>query len=375
MRTAPKKKMFALAAAVSIATLALAGCSSGSSTSGGKPQITIGVTVYAMSSFITQGQQGMNAYAAANNIKLDWTSANNDVSTQANQMNQLINAKVSAIIIVPVQADSLKPQVAAAKAAGIPVIEVNTALTSAAVDASVEPDDVAAGKQEATMMVKALGGKGNVVILQGPLGSSPEINRGKGIQEVLDQNPGIHVLAKDTANWDRTQAVTKTSNWVSAFGSKIDGVISQNDDMAIGAIKALQQGNLTGVKVVGIDGIQDGQVRRDDWDFAPARHGRTSDRSGRRGENRPQGEGRQEPDLHDAAGHLGQRRRSRQERRDRAERLRQEPAEARRLERYVREHRLRGPAGSGEVGAERTATFGWGLLEPHPPVHSQRKAS
>ncbi len=258
MRTAPKKKMFALAAAVSIATLALAGCSSGSSTSGGKPQITIGVTVYAMSSFITQGQQGMNAYAAANNIKLDWTSANNDVSTQANQMNQLINAKVSAIIIVPVQADSLKPQVAAAKAAGIPVIEVNTALTSAAVDASVEPDDVAAGKQEATMMVKALGGKGNVVILQGPLGSSPEINRGKGIQEVLDQNPGIHVLAKDTANWDRTQAVTKTSNWVSAFGSKIDGVISQNDDMAIGAIKALQQGNLTGVKVVGIDGIQDG---------------------------------------------------------------------------------------------------------------------
>lgn len=254
-------KKFLIAAALTTTSIVmLAGCSSGTAVgakSGEKP-ITVGVSVYNMSSFITQGQQGMNAYAAANNITLNWNSANNDVSTQANQMNQFINAKVDAIIIVPVQADSLKPQVAAAKQAGIPVIEVNTALTGATVDASVEPDDVAAGEQEATMMMKALGSKGNVVILEGPLGSSPQIDRGKGIMNVLEKNPDVKVLAKDTANWDRTQAVNKMSAWVSAFGHKIDGVISQNDDMAIGALKALEQGGITGVKVVGIDGIQDG---------------------------------------------------------------------------------------------------------------------
>ncbi|WP_308467922.1 substrate-binding domain-containing protein [Rathayibacter soli] len=253
-----KHTLGAVAAIVAIgSSLILSGCGAGDPTAGSKT-VTVGVSVYDMSSFITQGKQGMEAYAKANNITLEWNSANNDVSTQANQVNQFVNQHVDAIIIVPVQADSLQPQVAAAKAAHIPVIAVNTALSSAKLDANVQPDDVAAGEQEATMMVKALGGKGNVVILQGPLGSSPEINRGQGIDNVLAKNPDIKVLAKDTANWDRDQAVNKMSNWVSAFGSQINGVISENDDMAIGALQALKQGKLTGVKVVGIDGIQDG---------------------------------------------------------------------------------------------------------------------
>ena len=82
-----------------------------------------------MSSFITQGQEGMQAFAKDNNIELLWNSANGDVATQANQVDQLINQKVDAIIIVPVQADSLGPQMASAKAANIPVIAVNTALS------------------------------------------------------------------------------------------------------------------------------------------------------------------------------------------------------------------------------------------------------
>lgn len=239
------------------ATLALSGCGAGDP-SAGADSITVGVTVYDMSSFITQGKEGMEAYAKANDINLQWNSAGGDVSTQANQMDQYVNAKVDAIIIVPVQADSLQPQVAAAKAAGIPVIDVNTELTGADLDASVQPDDVAAGEQEATMMVDKLGGKGNVVILEGPLGSSPQIGRGKGIENVLAKNPDVKVLAKDTANWKRDEAVNKMSNWVSAFRGDIDGVISQNDDMALGAIQALREAGITDVPVVGIDGIEDG---------------------------------------------------------------------------------------------------------------------
>lgn len=253
------KKLLAGTAMTAVATLGLAGCGAGDpSAAGGDKTITVGVTVYDMSSFITQGKEGMEAYAKANDINLQWNSAGGDVSAQANQMDQYVNSKVDAIIIVPVQADSLQPQIAAAKAAGIPVIDVNTALSGADLSASVQPDDVAAGEQEATMMMEKLGGKGNVVVLEGPIGSSPQINRGKGIQNVLDKNPNVKVLAKDTANWKRDEAVNKMSNWVSAFQGEIDGVISQNDDMALGAIQALREAGVTNIPVVGIDGIEDG---------------------------------------------------------------------------------------------------------------------
>lgn len=246
--------------------IALTGCGAGDpnagagggDASGAADTITVGVTVYDMSSFITQGKEGMEAYAAANNIDLQWNSAGGDVSTQANQVDQYVSAGVDAIIIVPVQADSLGPQVEAAKAQSIPVIAVNTSLTGVEVDASVQPDDVAAGEQEATQMVDALGGEGNVVILQGPLGSSPQLDRGEGIDNVLAENTGLKVLAQDTANWKRDEAVNKMKNWISAFGDDIDGVISQNDDMALGAIQALREAGMDDVKVVGIDGIEDG---------------------------------------------------------------------------------------------------------------------
>ena len=218
----------------------------------------IGVTVYDMSSFITAGKEGMDTYAKANNIELVWNSANNDVSTQASQVDSLINQGVAAIIVVPVQADSLGPQIQAAKSKGIPLLAVNAALDSPDLAGNVQPDDVAAGAQEMQMMADRLGGKGNIVILQGPLGGSGEINRGKGIDQVLAKYPDIKVLAKDTANWKRDEAVNKMKNWISSFGPQINGVVSQNDDMGLGALQALKEANRTDVPIVGIDGIEDG---------------------------------------------------------------------------------------------------------------------
>jgi ribose transport system substrate-binding protein len=230
----------------------------GGGSEGGKERVRVGVTVYNMSSFITEGKEGMDQYAKDNNIELLWNAANNDVSTQASQVDQYVSAGVDAIIVVPVQADTLQPQISSAKAAGIPVLDVNATLNNPDITASVQPDDVAAGAQEADMMMKKIGNKGNVVILQGPLGGSGEINRGKGIDQVLEKNPDVKVLAKDTANWSREEAVNKMKNWISAFGNEIDGVISQNDDMGLGAVQALREAGIKDVPVVGIDGIEDG---------------------------------------------------------------------------------------------------------------------
>jgi len=235
----------------------LTACGAGD-TSANKDTKRIGVSVYDMSSFITAGKEGMEAYAKANNIELVWNSANLDVSTQANQVDSMINQGVDAIIVVPVQADSLGPQVASAKAKGIPLVPVNAALNNKDVAGNVQPDDVAAGAQEMQMMADRLGGKGNIVILQGPLGQSGEIDRTKGIEQVLAKYPGMKVLAKDTANWKRDEAVNKMKNWISGFGPQINAVVSENDDMGLGALQALKESGRTDVPIVGIDGIEDG---------------------------------------------------------------------------------------------------------------------
>lgn len=263
--------------AVPLLLATTAACGAGDTSQGEDGQLRIGVTVYDMSSFITQGQEGMYAYAKANNIQLLWNSAGGDVATQASQVDQLINQRVDAIIIVPVQADSLGPQMIAAKEAGIPVIAVNTALSdTSGLTSSVLPDDVAAGRQEMEMMAEALGGKGNIVILQGPLGSSPELDRTKGIEEVLAKYPDIKVLAKDTANWKRDEAVNKVKNWISSFGDQINGIVAENDDMGLGAVQALAEAGMSGIPVVGIDGIEDGlnAVKNGQFIGSSLQHGR-----------------------------------------------------------------------------------------------------
>jgi len=261
-------------------TVGLAGCSGDETSDGGDTasgeKVRVGVTVYNMSSFITQGQEGMQAYADAYDIELLWNSANNDVATQASQMESLINQGVDAIIIVPVQADSLQPQLEAAKEAGIPVLAVNTTLSSEdLITAAVLPDDVAAGAQEMRMMADALGGEGNIVVLQGPLGSSPELDRTEGIESVLEDYPNIKVLTMDTANWAREEAVNKVKNWISSFGDDIDGIVCENDDMGLGAVQALKEAGMS-VPVVGIDGIEDGLRAVESGDFigSSLQHGR-----------------------------------------------------------------------------------------------------
>ncbi|MFF4778224.1 substrate-binding domain-containing protein [Microtetraspora fusca] len=253
------KKIRAAAAISAVLALGAAGCGAGDSGSGGgSGKVRIGVTVYDMTSFITQGKEGMEAYAKARDVNLTWLNAGGDVNTQASQMEQLINAGVDAIVIAPVQADSLSPQIAQATAKNIPVIAVNTSLKdTGALAATVLPDDVAAGAQEMQQMADKLGGKGNIVILQGPLASSPELDRTKGIMQTLAKYPDIKVLAKDTANWNRDEAVNKTKNWLSSFGDQLNGIVAENDDMALGALRALKEAGKS-LPVVGIDGIQDG---------------------------------------------------------------------------------------------------------------------
>ena len=227
-----------------------------------KAHPTIGFTVYDMSSFIAWGKQGAEAVTKSNNGTLLWQSAHGDVNAQISQIQQFINQKVDVIIVAAVNSATLGPQIAQAKAAGIPIMATNLSISgpeAAQLFTYVGPNDVGAGEAEAQAVVDALHGKGNVVVMQGPVGQSGAIDRTKGIQNILAKNPGIKLLAMQPANWERTQAYKLMQDWLSRYGTQIDGLISENDDMAIGSIQALKEKGMAGkIPISGVDGIKDG---------------------------------------------------------------------------------------------------------------------
>ncbi|HET6499380.1 MAG TPA: substrate-binding domain-containing protein [Amycolatopsis sp.] len=251
-----------LVAVLAALALTLTGCSRLSShQGGGAAHPVIGFTVYNMTSYITLGKAGVDREAQALGAQVLWRTANNDVNNQVSQLQSFINQGVDAIVIAPVNAATLKPEIEQARAKGIPVFITNLTLDqpmSGMTQSYVGADDVAAGEQEMRAMAQSLGGKGNIVLLQGPLGGSGEIDRTKGVLQELAKYPGIHLLAQQTADWDRNEAYNVMNNWLSAFGTKIDAVVSENDDMAIGSLRSLATRGLVGkTKVVGIDGLQD----------------------------------------------------------------------------------------------------------------------
>jgi putative xylitol transport system substrate-binding protein len=185
---------------------------------------------------------------------------NYDALTQSNQFDTMITQKYDAIIFAPIDKNAGSAAVAKAVAAHIPVIGSNTHVSGDQLTSYVGNDDVVAGRLEAEAIVKAIGGKGNVVIIEGPIGQSAQIDRSKGIAEVLAQHKDVKVLENKTANWSRAEALALVEDWLTSHPGQINGVIAENDEEALGAIQAMKSKGLDPKKipVAGIDGIADG---------------------------------------------------------------------------------------------------------------------
>jgi ribose transport system substrate-binding protein len=112
------------------------------------------------------------------------------------------------------------------------------------------------GYQIAKELFKAMGNKGNIVAIQGLLDNVPAQQRFAGLKKALAETPGVKMLDQQTANWDRTQALTLTKTFLAKYPGKINGVWAANDNMALGALQALKAAGLAGkVPVVGIDAV------------------------------------------------------------------------------------------------------------------------
>ncbi|MFD8618815.1 substrate-binding domain-containing protein [Streptomyces sp. NPDC059513] len=207
--------------------------------------------------FFVQMKDGAQAEARKAGIDLTVTDAQNDASQQANQLQNFTSSGVSSIIVNPVDSDAVGPGVRSANKADIPVIAADRGVNKADTATLVASDNVAGGKLAADALADELGGKGSIVILQGTAGTSASRERGAGFAEGLKAYPDIKVVAKQPADFDRTKGLDVMTNLIQSHPG-ITGVFAENDEMALGAVKALGSKAGKSVSVVGFDGTPDG---------------------------------------------------------------------------------------------------------------------
>jgi putative xylitol transport system substrate-binding protein len=192
-------------------------------------------------------------------VQLTVFDGNYDALTQNNQFDTMVTQKYDGILFVPIDIQAGAEAVNKAATAKIPVVGSNTRVNSTKLYSYIGSDDVKAGEMEADAVLKAMGYKGNVVILEGPIGQSAQIERRKGNMNVINKYKDVKVLEMKTANWSRAEALNLMENWLTAHPNQINGVIGQNDEMALGAIAAIKGKNLDLKKfpTAGIDGVTD----------------------------------------------------------------------------------------------------------------------
>lgn len=181
----------------------------------------------------------------------------NNVEEQIRHMEDAIVSKVDAIVVVPSDSKGIVPGIEKANRAGIPVMTSNTrAFGGKFIGFAGAPNEEAAYIVAKTFL-ETLGGKGNVIILEGVPGAQTAIDRKTGIDRAIKESPNVKVLTSQTARFSRVEGMRVMENLLVQF-PKIDGVICANDEMALGAIEAIDAAKrLKDIKVAGFDGNND----------------------------------------------------------------------------------------------------------------------
>lgn len=185
-------------------------------------------------------------------------STNDSVEEQVKIMEDLIQTGVDGFVLVPVDTNGIMPGVRKAEEAGIPVACIGT---PAAEETFLRTgvDYTETGRVIAKEVAEKLGGKGKVIILEGPPGAQNAIERLNGMQESLKEYPDIEIVASQTANFKRTEGMNVTENLIQKY-KDVNAIIAANDESAIGAYQAVKAAGMEGVIIAGFDGNQDGSA-------------------------------------------------------------------------------------------------------------------
>ena len=172
------------------------------------------------------------------------------IEKQISQMEDLVASKVDAIDLVATNGAGTVPGVERAAQAGIPVINCNVMTNSDKVVARIRSDDSEAGRMQADYMAKALNGKGNVVMLRGPAGTSWAIDRGDAFRKRIAQiAPNIKILAEQWSDSSPVEGLRIMEDYLQTF-SQIDGLFTSSDMVGVGAAQAIMAAGKAGKIVI-----------------------------------------------------------------------------------------------------------------------------
>lgn len=269
------RKVVSLFAVIMLLAVALSACVAPAAPAANAPAadapaaggetIKIGVSMLFDDLWLTILRDAITAAAEADgNVELIMVDSKEDVATQLSQVENFVTQGVDAIILIPPNTDATDPATKLATDAGIPLVYVNRKPANLPEGVYyVGSDSIVAGHLQMEWLAEKLGGKGNIVIMNGNLSQEAAQQRTAGVKEIVAKFPDIKIIKEDTANWSRAEGLALMENWLST-GDQIDAVAANNDEMAIGALQAIDAaGKLGQILVGGVDASPDALAEMD----------------------------------------------------------------------------------------------------------------
>ena len=246
------KKFLSIILTIIMIAMTLVGCQQKSDSSVKK----IGFIVSTLNNpFFVDLKSGIEERAKELGYEVVVLDSQNDPAKEVSNMEDLTVKDVDIVLLNPVDSDSAVASVMIANNYELPVVTVDRAANGGDVVTHIASDNAVGGSMAAEYLIDQLGGKGNIVELEGTAGSSAARDRGQGFDDKIAES-NMNIIAKQIADFDRTQGLTVMENILQSK-KDIDAVFAQNDEMALGAQKALEDMGMKDVLIVGFDATDD----------------------------------------------------------------------------------------------------------------------
>lgn len=239
-----------------LASALAAGCQRGGGGGGEGGGQRIGLSISTLNNpFFISLRNGAQKAAKDAGVKIVVADAQNDAAQQQDDVQNFVTQQVSAILVNPVDSEAIVPAVQAANQANIPVIALDRGASGGEIATLIASDNIEGGRMAARELIELVG-SGSIAQLEGIPGTSAARDRGQGFEEVINGQDAVQLVASQSANFDRAEALNVTQNILQS-NPDIKGIFAQNDEMALGAVRALGDRAGSKVKIVGFDAIED----------------------------------------------------------------------------------------------------------------------
>lgn len=222
------------------------------------------------SPFYVSMKDAVEEYAKELGVELVVVSADDDVTKQNNDINDMITGGIDALIVNPINAEGIAPAIEACAKAEIPVITVDRNIKEG-YTAYVGRDNEVMGKLVGEALIEHLGGrdkaKGKILEIQGTAGDTVMMARRDGFENAIAEAPGLEIVQSAYCDYTRSKAVTATQDLLQS-NKDIVAVYGHNDDMSLGAAQVLEEKGIEDVAVCGVDGLMEAVMAINDGTYA-----------------------------------------------------------------------------------------------------------